>query len=119
MAIQNLLLILVQAGCANSYGAALLIPTLRTDDAFLGSVITLCYSWVGMGQQTLSALSILVGFASPCNSADIPAARSTVVLIRKNQYFCHLLQASLGQVGPVVSTAPAFEIAQLVPTCDL
>ena len=96
--VQQFLVNLVQVGSGDYQSAALLLPTLRTEDALLQNLIALCYHWVANGQQILMSLSILAAFASACNSADLPADRSTVVMIRSRSNFRFLLQASLAQV---------------------
>ena len=94
---QQLLTTLIQVG-SDFPDAALLVPTLRTQDAFLQNLIAMCYHWVNGNQQPLPSLSILSAFASACNSADLPAARSTVSMIRSRANFRYLLQHSLVQV---------------------
>ena len=95
--LQVLLMSLIQVGTGDFPKAMLLIPTLRAHDALLQNLIAFCYHWVAQDCQPLVALSIMSGFASACNSADLPAARSTSTMIRSRTNFRHLLMASLNQ----------------------
>ena len=96
--LQALLIALIQIGTGDFPEATLLIPTLRTEDVFLQNLVSLCYSWVDKNCKPLVCLSIMAGFAAACNSADLPAARSTCMMIRSRPSFRNLLKASLIQV---------------------
>ena len=80
--------------------AALLLPTLRNDEVLMHNLVTLGFHWVERaagGAQAQEPLNILAGFASPCNSADLPSARASVTLMRQRPNFRPLLEASLKQ----------------------
>ena len=50
------------------------------------NLVTLGFHWVERaagGAQAQEPLNILAGFASPCNSADLPSARASVTLMRQ------------------------------------
>ena len=56
--------------------AALLLLTLRNDEVLmLASCSASTGSSAPPAARSAGALSILAGFASPCNSADLPSAR--------------------------------------------
>jgi len=98
-AVQALLLSLVTVGGSPKvHHCALLIPTLRLDEALMSKVTEACSRWVFRGHQPLAALTIVGGFTSPCNSADLPAARASCSALRAQPYFASLLKHSLGQV---------------------
>ena len=80
--------------------AALLLPTLRNDEVLMHNLVTLGFHWVERaagGAQAQGAPQRLAGFASPCNSADLPSARASVTLMRQRPNFRPLLEASLKQ----------------------
>ena len=93
--------------------AALLLPTLRNDEVLMHNLVTLGFHWVERaagGAQAQEPLNILAGFASPCNSADLPSARASVTLMRQRPNFRPLLEASLKQarvLAPPRRAAPA------------
>ena len=91
--------------------AALLLPTLRNDEVLMHNLVTLGFHWVERaagGAQAQEPLNILAGFASPCNSADLPSARASVTLMRQRPNFRPLLEASLKQARarPAAPRAP-------------
>ena len=99
-AVQALLLSLVTVGGSPKvHHCSLLIPTLRLDEALMSKVTGACSRWVHAGHQPLAALTIVGCFTSPCNSADLPAARASCTTLRAQPYFASLLKHSLGQVG--------------------
>ena len=106
--LQLLLMSLIQVGTGDFPEAILLIPTLRAHEALLQNLIAFCYYLVAQDCQPLVSLSIMSGFASACNSADLPAARFASTMVRGRANFRHLLMASLDQ-----ATLPAHSIDEL------
>ena len=105
-AIQTVLLTLVTLGGSAKYDCSLLIPTLRLDEQLVSKLMEACSSWVFNDHEPLTALTIVGSFTSPCNSADLPAARAACTALRAQPYFASLLEHSLLQAALTRTTSP-------------
>ena len=96
--LKNLLLLLIRIGTGSDFPqCALLIPSLRNDRAVLNKLIVLCYNWAEHDSRPLVSLTILAGFSTASNWADLPAARHCCMLIRRFPNFHILMRISIEQ----------------------
>ena len=98
MAVQTFLLAVVSLEPPHSPSARYVVPTLRTRSDVLDLVISACFHWIAVNSEPLTAIAILSGFVSPCNAADLPAARATCAIVRARTGFPALMFASLREV---------------------